>query len=75
MRKLLHFSLILSLFIFACGQEPTTVKVGDPAPDFSLVDLRGKTWVLSELKGQVVFINFWATWCAPCRCSSALPAD
>ena len=68
MKKLLRFTLIICLFltIFACGQEPATVKVGDPAPDFSLVDLRGKTWVLSELKGQVVFINFWATWCPPC---------
>ena len=66
MKKLLRFSLILSLLIFACGQEPATVKVGDPAPDFSLVDLVGKTWVLSELKGQVVFINFWTTWCPPC---------
>ena len=68
MKKLLRFTLITCLFlvIFACGQEPATVKVGDPAPDFSLVDLAGKTWVLSDLKGQVVFINFWATWCPPC---------
>lgn len=68
MKKLLRFTLIICLFlvIFACGQEPAMVKVGDPAPDFSLVDLAGKTWVLSELKGQVVFINFWATWCPPC---------
>jgi peroxiredoxin len=68
MKKSLHFTLIICLFltIFACGQESATVKVGDPAPDFSLVDLAGKTWVLSELKGQVVFINFWATWCPPC---------
>lgn len=41
--------------------------VGQPAPDFTLVDRQGKTWTLSELKGQVVFINFWATNCPPCR--------
>ena len=41
--------------------------VGEPAPDFTLVDRKGKTWTLSELKGQVVFVNFWATWCPPCR--------
>jgi peroxiredoxin len=41
--------------------------VGWEAPDFTLVDRQGKTWTLSELKGQVVFVNFWATWCPPCR--------
>ena len=68
MKKLLFLTLIfcLPLFIFACGQGSTVLKVGDPAPDFSLIDRQGKTWTLSELKGQVVFINFWATWCPPC---------
>ena len=42
-------------------------EVGKLAPDFTLVDRKGKTWTLSELKGQVVFVNFWATWCPPCR--------
>jgi len=57
----------LSLFIVACGQGPKVAEVGKPAPDFTLVDLKGKTWTLTELKGQVVFVNFWATWCPPCR--------
>lgn len=38
-----------------------------PAPDFRLLGLEGKPLVLSELKGQVVLINVWATWCPPCR--------
>ncbi|MBN2408568.1 MAG: TlpA family protein disulfide reductase [Candidatus Aminicenantes bacterium] len=38
-----------------------------PAPDFTLTDLSGKTIKLSDYKGKVLFLNFWATWCPPCR--------
>ena len=47
-----------------CKELP---QLENPPQIFTLVDRQGKSWTLSELKGQVVFINFWATWCPPCR--------
>ncbi len=46
--------------------------VGKPAPEFELRDSNGKLWKLSDLRGKVVFISFWATWCATCE--SELPS-
>ena len=54
----------VTLTASASGPAP---KEGQPAPEFSVPLLDGSTFVLSDYRGQVVWVNFWATWCPPCR--------
>jgi peroxiredoxin len=69
MRRIIFLALIamIGFALYQLAGQSKIPEAGDEAPDFKLTTLDGKEMKLSQLRGKAVMLNFWGSWCEPCR--------
>ena len=67
MKSLRYAVSVLTILVGLLGMAARPPLVGGPAPEIALKDLQGRDVRLSDFHGKIVLVNFWATWCKPCK--------